>query len=101
MRTRHPETDIDRRSFFEPVCIVWVTSVPVMYNDWRSGTGNATQSPSGSIMSLAIPGHLPGLVPKSFPIRRKSSGAIPETCSQFPIYAQVLPDPGSMPCARF
>lgn len=84
MRTRHPEADIDRETFFEPVFTGWVASVPVMYNDWRSGTGNATQIPSASIMRLGIPGHLPGLVPKPFPIRRKSWGAIPETWSQAP-----------------
>lgn len=101
MRVRHPEADIDREIFFEPVFTGWVTSVPVMYNDWRSGTGNATQIPSAPIMRLGIPGHLPGLVPKPFPIRRKSSGAIPETCSHVPDPGPGRSRSGNVPCARF
>ena len=68
MRTRPPDPDMVREVSFEPVCLGWVACGAVMLNDWPSGTGNATRVLSEPIMRLGIPGHLPGLVPRPFPV---------------------------------
>ena len=85
MRVRHPEADMTAKIFFEHV-VHRVGHLRAGHGTTIGGpgTGNATQIPRLSIMRLGIPGHLPGLVPKPFPIRRKSQGAIPETCSHVP-----------------
>jgi hypothetical protein len=68
MRTRPPDPDMVRDVSFEPVGFGWVAFGAVMLNDWPSGTGNAMRVLSEPIMRLGTPGHLPGLVPGSFPV---------------------------------
>jgi hypothetical protein len=101
MRTRHPEADIDREMFFESVFTGWVTSVPVMYNDWQSGTGNATQIPSRRSCALGFPVTFPVWFPNRSRSEENLRAPFPKPVLRFPIHAQVVPDPGSMPCARF